>query len=1115
MSTTAAPRRAFDHDESQRRVRHPLQTLRKYIRLYVLLEGLAIAILFLALWFWGGLLIDYGTFRLFAFDWVQELREIAPDSDNALLVRLIVLGVVTAVLLGLVLTKVALRWIREFNDKALALVLERRFPHELGDRLITAVELADPRIAKECGYSQVMVEHTIADAVERIDRVPVTAAFNWRRLVLWWVLVGFATLGMLILVVGVGSAIGMATGDVASPVEFSWRFVDVSTIWAERNMLLKNTYWPRRAYLELVRFQAKQGSPNEMRVPRDEARPDVMVRSIEWVIADPNAPDSWRALRWSDLETRRLIDPALLARVDIPKDWPHWIVDLDDLQSNVPTGLLPATLQDRPVGEVRKAIAADESLQHSLKEAGATDAVDQLLNWQRWTMDRIGLQMERPEVRMPLRETPAHTALEEIFAKLNELADSPSMSRTLRKLVVLQEVRVIARGDTSVVSEPAIPERDRKFSFALDKLKESARLRMQGEDYYTPAKRITLVAPPSVRRLSVDKEEPAYLYHRLQGGAQEPLKEKRQHFQDYTISITGELSTIDVPLGTDLVVRAEADRKLRKPVRIVAPAARDAGSLVPQEEIALGSDGQTFEVAFKKVARTLDFIFEFNDEDNVRGRRRIRIRPVDDLPPSFEGDVGLGVVLRKPRARGADQKSIQGTVADSFLITPDALLPFVGQIRDDHGLTRVGWLFDVEPVDVELIGPAKDAKDRVPKLVLGGNTQLRRAGLIASLLQYTPYNQSPRQMFPAYLNWADRVLVADLSRGGQGQAETFVTMDEFKRLLEQKAQERDATGANIEIPATALAERLQQQVRGMLKPWELSLRDDTGFDVQRLLPKLKADAKTEGQLHFLLKLSVLATDNNVEHGKPFQDDQGRTFWGNSTRSKTPLQFLVVSENELLAQIALEEESLYELLEKAYDKLKTARALTEEQVAKLSGGLKDEEMTFVALRLDDLRKLIIDSGSDARQVAAAYGNILKEMQTNRVQKDRVERIADKIVFPLERAVDIKAANLEGNYTITDELFQKAYMAVDEDVQGNRGIANKALHLEKVRESARELDALMQRINSVLIALDYGMTEAKTREMLIVMERTQRDVRDALRFLQAENIRILLEGLNKKG
>src|SRR5258708_1386370 len=180
------------------------------------------------------------------------------------------------------------------------------------------------------------------------------------------------------------------------------------------------------------------------------------------------------------------------------------------------------------------------------------------------------------------------------------------------------------------------------------------------------------------------------------------------------------MSTIDVPIGTDVLVRAESDRKLREPVRIKAPAVRETGAVVPEQSVQLAADAMSFQVDLNNVVRTLDFVFEFNDEDNVRGRRHVRIRPVDDLPPRFEGDVGLGVVLRKPRARGAEAKAVLGTVADGFLITPDALLPFLGQIRDDHGLTRVGWLFEVEPVDVELVGAGKDTKEKLPTLVLGG-----------------------------------------------------------------------------------------------------------------------------------------------------------------------------------------------------------------------------------------------------------------------------------------------------------------------------------------------------------------------------------------------------------
>src|SRR5579864_5270318 len=104
MASVTTPRSKYEHDENQRRVRHPLQLLRKYIRTYVALEGTALVLLFLAGWFWIGLALDYGAFRLFAFDWVQELRDISPQPESATWIRLIVLLALVAVALGLVLT---------------------------------------------------------------------------------------------------------------------------------------------------------------------------------------------------------------------------------------------------------------------------------------------------------------------------------------------------------------------------------------------------------------------------------------------------------------------------------------------------------------------------------------------------------------------------------------------------------------------------------------------------------------------------------------------------------------------------------------------------------------------------------------------------------------------------------------------------------------------------------------------------------------------------------------------------------------------------------------------------------------------------------------------------
>src|SRR5260370_761791 len=80
----------------------------------------------------------------------------------------------------------------------LTLVLERRFPKVLGDRLITAVELANPRESAKYGYSPIMIEQTIHEAAALVEQVPVNDVFDWRRLVRRGIWVGVMTVGLYI-----------------------------------------------------------------------------------------------------------------------------------------------------------------------------------------------------------------------------------------------------------------------------------------------------------------------------------------------------------------------------------------------------------------------------------------------------------------------------------------------------------------------------------------------------------------------------------------------------------------------------------------------------------------------------------------------------------------------------------------------------------------------------------------------------------------------------------------------------------------------------------------------------------------------------------------------------
>src|SRR5262245_32399527 len=275
-------------------VMHPLERLRGTIRRYVTLEGLAVVGVFLALWFWIGLALDFGVFKAFRVDWVQEL----PKAVRGGLLFVLVLG-----LLAVVAVKVVRRLMVEFRPPSLALVLERRFPEQLGDRLITAVELADLDRAAEQGYSRAMIEQTIADAVTRVESVPVNEVFNWgrlRRLGGWFL---GLTLGLYLLV-GFAYSVATRTNPLSA---YAVRFNNVAVIWFERNVLLWNTIWPRHSHLVLLDFPES----GDLRVGRDAPSPRLRARAIKWLVADGKAPEGWRAATWDDLSPDIITDSAI------------------------------------------------------------------------------------------------------------------------------------------------------------------------------------------------------------------------------------------------------------------------------------------------------------------------------------------------------------------------------------------------------------------------------------------------------------------------------------------------------------------------------------------------------------------------------------------------------------------------------------------------------------------------------------------------------------------------------------------------------------------------------------------------------------------------------------
>src|SRR5262245_29950444 len=468
MATVSdTPRQTTPRDE---RVYHPLDRLRGTIRRYVVIEGVLSAIIFLGAWFGLALLLDYVVFKAFTWDWVQ---------DSGRWIRGVALVVALVLLSGIIVFRIVRRLTTELSYPALALVLERRFPKVLGDRLITAVELADVEQAARHGYSADMIRKTISEARERIDTVPVNEVFNWRRLRVMALL----ALGIpLVIVLAAFASHAIATRHVDLR-RASWKFYHTSAILGERDVLLMNTPWPRRALVE-VRHIDDGGArvvigDGGIRTARDGAAPRISARAYQWVIADRDHPDGWRPLLWSDV-TQSLI--------------------------GVPVPNLPFRSLGYSHEPTTRAALGGAAGVTAMGTAGAFPDDNPALsdNATDWTTDAV---FERARdntavrARLADRMGDSFHALQAVFDRLESIAADPAYDRTLRRLERPEIVTYDYSGVKTAGSGPLTPEGNGEYVGEIAGLKEDVRFVVKAEDYRSASRTITLIPPPTLTKL--------------------------------------------------------------------------------------------------------------------------------------------------------------------------------------------------------------------------------------------------------------------------------------------------------------------------------------------------------------------------------------------------------------------------------------------------------------------------------------------------------------------------------------------------------------------------------------------------------------------------------------
>ena len=977
------------------RISNPLVRLRGIIRLFVSLDVLLFTGLFLVLWFPSWIAFDYGIFKATGIDYALHSHWGLRAAFIALM--LAILGAYIAVRLYRLINK-------DLSYTSLALVLEKRHPELLRDRLITAIELADLDKAEAQGYSREMVQKTIDEAHERIGRVNVMGVFRWKRL---WSKVIFAS---LILLLFTGAAFGIHALGTKSfePNRAGHKLADVCSIWAERNLLMKNTPWPRRSHIELVDFP----DSGELRQGKDAGAPRIRARAYQWVVADRSRVEGWRPLTVADLARPEFG----IAQADLSE-----VTLVDSLGKTRQVDLSQASLDD---------VAGTLSKDHELVKA--------------------------------------------TFERLDALADNPWQSRTLRKLVLPQEMILTFTGTRSAGISNLTREPNGEYTGEVNGIKENrVSFVVRGEDYRTMPRFIELIPPPMLIDLRRNEYQPAYLYYPAPLDKDKPfdhaiLRGKKQLFADQKISLTSEKSIFPVPTGTDVEIFATADKPLRKVTltpktegrvlwekstpgdsfeAVLAPR-KDGKREVLRWEKSSENGFDTFAIRFRgedTIRELAEFEYTLTDMDGVTAKRAITIQVNEDQPPLVELAVD---VLRK--------------VGNSYMCTPIAMIPFVTESRvsDDTGLSKVEYEFVYTKVESSIVS----------------TVQAQLAGGLAGA-----FGGPVRNFGFAGAVAGNRVVFEQIGTKAEqkqfGSAPVGRFLDEHGRLT------RDTMAKLDQMLATT---RDRSLLPGVVKQIKFPDSAFDYFDLRETIKTLPAP-ETDIQPRYKIELNVTATDVNTELADKF----GKPLPGKKSSNVEPIRLLVVSEGDLLAEILKDEENQTVKLDEILKRVVDAEVKLSQELGLLSAP-SPNQLSSSAVRALDILQDVNKSKDQLASVLVDYERLYREIQTNRCNPKLLEKYRSDdgkgIIQETRRILD--GTNAEGSFPTAEAAlgaFQgtlnnkqvppqpeidaaRTQLANLRNVLGKlRALSGSLVDISKARKDLQDLIEAQKRIAENLVAI----------------------------------------------
>jgi hypothetical protein len=284
--------------------------------------------------------------------------------------------------------------------------------------------------------------------------------------------------------------------------------------------------------------------------------------------------------------------------------------------------------------------------------------------------------------------------------------------------------------------------------------------------------------------------------------------------------------------------------------------------------------------------------------------------------------------------------------------------------------------------------------------------------------------------------------------------------------------------SRADLTKVELTGRLKQPSRtkaALLTDFTLDA-DREVFDLKVHAPQLKEPNELTIQPKYRLRLWIVATDNNIEGGP------------RTSESKERFSFIVVSETDLLAEIAKEIEGLHLKLEQMQNKLKDSHTklkqviteLDDKEFLKAQGSSEAEaqktvERTYSALgtRVLEIGDVVGAGAITAREGHTDFKRIIREEEVNRINPNRIdkERHVAKLLDLVLNQEFVRAEDAQRD-------FQKALDAKKTD--------------KKLAAEAREkLEELIRRVDEILGSMDQLVNIGLLVKKLQKIEETQRD------------------------